>query len=306
MIPGKKAQPVFILFVLVLLPWLFTAGCDDVFDPLQENDTYYYSIYGYLDASADTQWVRVMPVREDLLAESKPIDATVTLQDVESGETVVMNDSLLSYDHEQYAWNFWTTMKLNPEHTYKLTAERSDGRSSHARIKLPPDFPTPLLRIQRDRSGVAINATVFIDKPIENLADVQTLYRTPDDPEFYTIPHLVDSIRTGSGGVQVLMDLDVDYVQLNANYTLPPGVGRSNYIDTPQLEKLIFIASAGPGYHYFPDIDEKIVALPDGVSNIENGVGFLAGFVTKTIPYQSCQREGTTDLVPCETKPSPW
>lgn len=305
-IPDKQCPFISIILITVFLACLFMAGCDEIFDPLQENDSYYFSINGYLDASADTQWVRVMPVREELLTEPGPIDATVTLEHPESGESLVMNDSLFSFSQGTYAWNFWTTMDLDPEQTYRLTAERSDGKSSHVEVTLPNDFPTPLLRIQRNRSGVPLTATIFIDRSVENLADVQTLYRTLEDPEFFSIPHLEDSFQVSSGGFQVVMDLDEDYLELNAYYTLPAGVGRPNYIDTAELEQQIFIATAGPGYPNFSNLDEKIISLPEGVSNIENGVGYLAGFVTKTIPYRSCQREGTTDLVPCETKPFPW
>ncbi|MEX0770911.1 MAG: hypothetical protein WD035_09270 [Balneolaceae bacterium] len=306
-IPDKPYPFISSIFITVIfIPCLFIAGCDEIFDPLQENDSYYFSINGYLDATADTQWVRVMPVREELLTEPGPIDATVTLEHPESGKSVVMNDSLFSFSQGVYAWNFWTTMDLDPEQTYRITAKRSDGKSSYAEVDLPEDFPTPLLRIQRNRSGVPLTATIFIDRSVENLADVQTLYRTPEDPAFFTIPHLEESFRNGSGGIQVLMDLDEDYLQLNAYYTLPAGVGRPNYIDTAALEQQIFIVSAGSGYPNFPNLDEKIVALPEGVSNIENGVGYLAGFVTKTIPYQSCLREDTADLVPCETEKPPW
>ncbi len=43
---------------------LVLSGCNRSFEPFKENNTYYFSIYGYLDVSADTQWVRVSPARQ--------------------------------------------------------------------------------------------------------------------------------------------------------------------------------------------------------------------------------------------------
>jgi hypothetical protein len=126
---------------LWILALLALSSCDSSFEPIQENDRYIYSIYGYLDAAADTQWVRVMPVHEKLFAGPEPIDATVTLENLESGESQVMNDSLFQYAANTYAWNFWTPMELEPTGTYRLTAERSDGVTSHVTVTLPESFP---------------------------------------------------------------------------------------------------------------------------------------------------------------------
>jgi hypothetical protein len=72
------------------------------------------------------------------------------------------------------------------------------------------------------------------------------------------------------------------------------------------IDQQIFIASAGPDFHYFPFMDDKLIHLPEGVTNVVNGVGYLAGIVSKTIPYQSCLREGTIDPIPCELEPYSW
>ncbi len=90
------------------------SSCDPVFEPMQENDRYFFSIYGYLDASSDTNWIRVMPIREEFLMEPETIDATVTIKDLSSETTTVMNDSLFYYGDNAYAWNFWTAMPLEP------------------------------------------------------------------------------------------------------------------------------------------------------------------------------------------------
>ncbi|MEX2601182.1 MAG: hypothetical protein WD355_06005 [Balneolaceae bacterium] len=271
------------------------------------NDQYHFSIYGYLDASADTQWVRVMPVRADLILEPAPIDAIVTLEHVETGESTVMNDSLVAYAHGVYAWNFWTTMDLEPGEAYRLTAEDSDGNSSLAVVSLPPDFPTPTVNIERWRNlptEAPLRTTVIIDKSVETLADIQTVFQSLDGSEIYTFQYLDDNYRTSSGDIHIVIESLEEYEEL-LNYTTFP-VSARNYLSTPEIRQQIFIAVGGSDYLDFSTIDEKIISLPEGVSNIENGIGYLAGIVSKTIPYQMCRVENTTQIITCDTESPPW
>lgn len=36
----------------------------------------------------------------------------------------------------------------------------------------------------------------------------------------------------------------------------------------------------------FQNLDDEDLALPDVVSNIENGVGYVAPIMTKTVPFE--------------------
>lgn len=285
------------------------SGCSETFQPWQENDQYHFSIFGYLDASADTQWVRVMPVREDLFLEPRPIDAVVTLEHVESGESVVMNDSLFSF-FQGYAWNFWTTMELEPEQTYRITAERSDGQASQATVELPADFPTPLIQIQYTNNTPT--STRISIEGVNKLADVQTVFHpffpSTGQGSQVRFSHLQDSVRIEPDGYVIQIDPLDDFRYLEMFHQVNPPVPLSEYLNPSSLygPQQIFVASAGPEYHFFPSIDEKVIALPEGVSNVHNGIGYVAGVVSKTVPYESCFREGSTDLVPCELQPPPW
>ena len=296
--------------ILLLLSYLFIMGCDDTFEPLQENDQYHFSIYGYLDVSADTQWVRVMPVREDIYIEPKPIDAVVTLEHMESGESVVMNDSLFSFP-QGYVWNFWTTTALKSSQTYRLTAVSSSGSTSYAMISLPDDFETPLVHIRFVGQERTPTLTSIYIQGVERLADIRTVFYGPmsesGETNMTDISHLKDSTRSGSGRWQVYVNPLEDFQYLTTFLPFKPPVLLTEYLTpiSPYKPK-IYIASAGPGYHFFPSIDEKIIALPDGVSNVINGVGYVAGIISKTVPYKNCITEGTTDIEPCPLEPPPW
>ena len=66
----------------LLSPSLITlfalASCDQGFDPALEQEKY-FSIFGVLDLDADTQWIRVMPIRSSAQSSSGEVDATVTV-----------------------------------------------------------------------------------------------------------------------------------------------------------------------------------------------------------------------------------
>lgn len=279
----------------LLLLWLFIVGCNESFEPWEENNQYFFSIYGFLDASADTQWVRVMPVREEFFLDpDRPLDASVTLEHMESGESVIMNDSLFAYAHDVYVWNFWTTMNLQPEQTYRLTAKRPDAPAnhfSHAEVTLPPDFPVPVVLIATS-SGES--DMVFIEG-VERLADVQTVYHGRDlstgEVRIKGISHRQDTSRTVSNGYQIPIN--------------PQEASQELVGFPPVFKKQVFVAAAGPDFTDFGTIGDKIAALPEGPSNITNGVGYLGGIVSKTVPYDTCRGEGMA-LIPCEPEPPPW
>lgn len=80
-----------LLFLSLLL---LIVGCDQTFEPLAENNQYHFSIYGYLGSAADTQWVRVGTAREAIDDVPDPAGITVTLENLHTGETVIMQDLL--------------------------------------------------------------------------------------------------------------------------------------------------------------------------------------------------------------------
>jgi hypothetical protein len=271
------------------------SGCDSPFVPLQENKHNYFSIYGYLDASADTQWVRIMPVRDSLFYQPRPIDATATLTDLSSNNTVMMNDSLFSYfpDSSFYAYNFWTTMDLLPGKTYRLTAKDSNGKTSSAEVTLPPDFPTPRVRMGTE---IGDPDRVYIDGAVQ-LADVQTVYHGREsrtgDVKLLGLPHRQDTLRNPANNNYVI--------------SIDPREDRNRLIYlSPVIKSQTYVAAGGPAWPGFGTIDQNVLAPPDGVPNIENGAGYLAGIVGKTIPYESCFEENGITLKPCPLEPPPW
>ncbi len=125
---------------VVLLGILLLAGCDTTIDPVRK-DT--YSIYGYLSPGADTQFIRVKPLRTPLQAEAnRVIDATVTLQDVEGGTTHALQDSVVVFVDEgdrSITHNFWTDADIQPNTTYRLEVKEDGNVITSAETTTPTD-----------------------------------------------------------------------------------------------------------------------------------------------------------------------
>ena len=73
------------------------AGCEDDVDPTLGTDQV-FSLYGYLDPTADRQSVRVVPIVPTINSDtSATIDAVVTSTDLGTGVVTAWRDSLVTY-----------------------------------------------------------------------------------------------------------------------------------------------------------------------------------------------------------------
>lgn len=122
----------------LLLPslMLLAGGCDNSMNPLNEKKGI-YSIYGYLDILDEVNYIRVKDMNIPLVADTtETIDATVTLTNMETGESQVLQDSVVQFDSVM-THNFRTTMDIRPRTTYRVEVEGSDGRSVSATATTP-------------------------------------------------------------------------------------------------------------------------------------------------------------------------
>lgn len=259
---------------MFLFTVLLTTGCEQTFEPLQENDGHFFSIFGFLDASADTQWVRVTPVKDTIWLDPAQHDYQVTLEEMGTGEVTLMEDSLFNFLNLAYVYNFWTTRDLEPDKTYKLTATRGDGEASSVSITLPPDYPTPLY-----------SSGVLEVEGVERLADVKILYHFLNEVtggiKIYPLPKLYAANRRPNGNYIIYLgDTNRDRDWRTSNF---PVEGFT------QVGRQIYVAAAGPGWPNF--VEGEAAGLPYHNSNVEQGVGFTGGIVSKTLPFRGCLNE---------------
>ncbi|MDR9419837.1 hypothetical protein [Gracilimonas sp.] len=265
--------------VLCLASLLFISGCEEPFQPIEENHEYFFSVYGYLGSEADTQWVRVMPVRETTEYSDEPIDATVTLENLDTGEITTMNDSLFTLsqvaEEDAYVWNFWTTTDIHPSNTYKLKVERSDGAITTATVDIPGQFADPT---------IDFNYVEVYD--VNNLAEVLLNWKVRDRRdntihEFSVIQDQVIYYRT-SEKYRIVIYPNDDFVNV---------ILKSLEASQPQIEILdtkAVVSVAGSDWVDFSELGRDVIALPEATSNIENGVGYLVGSIRKVFSYPVC------------------
>lgn len=249
---------------------LSLASCDDTaLDPFQESP-FPYSIFGYLDGGVDTQFVRITPVRDSIALGPGPIDATVTLEHLASGQKTTWHDSLFSYKtatarSERFGHNFWSPEALEPLATYRLIVSRSDGATSHVTVTLPDTFPDPEI----------LGSTIKI-RGIERLADVVVVYRVFDlilrQPSTYTVSYLQDAFAVGDE-FWVLVDRGGDQDEITAR------LGGAPFLI---ISIEVTVAAAGPDWPDLTEIDNETLALPNVVSNVEEGIGYLGSIISKT------------------------
>lgn len=281
------------------------SGCKDNFQPLQENNTYYFSIYGYLNASADTQWVRVTPVREHIDSLSDLTDVSVRIENIGTGEVITMNDSLFQRAGASYQ-NFWTTKPVEHNQSYRLIAEKTDGKSAQVMVQIPSELPTPVF-VRQTGPGRPSEYYVLVDDQV-NLADVQAIwYVRIHSPNLdvqrvfsFSYRNTAERFEEFEGFYTIQLFPDAELNEIERQVLLPVDG------EIEVIYRQVFVASSGVELSSeIASLDEITYALPDVFSNIENGVGFLAGIDSKIIPYRSCT-DDSGQLVPCPDEKAFW
>jgi hypothetical protein len=279
-------SPPLLLFLALL------AACDTTFEPLEDSD-YPFSMTGFLDPAADTQWIRVMPLRPTVETNDVPVDAVVTLEEMESGRTIGLNYRLrvipspVLQDGEFNAHNFWTDEPIRIGLNYRLRAVRSDGVASFATIPIPGEFTSVHVRdaspglgfFQRNKVdifGIAGLAFVFQARTIPP----ECGYPSPIHLQYQWIAERPD----GEGEVY------------SAGLAWPP-LSKPSYVTDPPdcspypLGPLRYrvVASASP-WPFDASVTDIEFSHPSVAGNVENGVGFVPGLLSKDFPDQSCTR----------------
>lgn len=265
-------------WLMLMLAIALAAGCEEPFEPVEQNENAAFSIFGYLDLRADTQWIRVMPIRKKLLLEPEPIDATVTLEHLESGRVVTLRDSLFAFTDPRlqgvaYAYNFWTTEPLQPGGSYRLRAARSDGATTTASVEMPADleltFETgPGVGYDHARLRVRAEHVLFVDV----IYALSTTEGVPAEPLVIREDGRFPGDEPGLHGIAV------------DGFKVDP----AGFKDVCRQE--IRLAVGPADWPFQPELSDIEVALPGTMpSNVENGLGFLGGLATWTIPFHRCE-----------------
>ncbi len=261
--------------LLISAPLYLLASCDTSIDPFQDSDLH-FSIWGYLDAGADSQFVRISPLRRSISLGDQDIDATVMLEDMGSGAKTILRDSVFVMG-QKTVHNYWSDVLLEHEKTYRLSVTNSAGDVSDAVVALPKAFPYPNVRFG---GGIGIppeDASLTIKiSGVERIAAIKIVYQlgTPvkgAPTEYYEASYL-DRVAIWPDVLAVVI-IPYDEFFRNTFSESCPFVS----------DAWLVVASAGPDWPDFLNIDDETLARPDVVTNVNGGVGFLGGVSSKVI-----------------------
>lgn len=280
-----------IVFIMVCYPVL--QGCEGEFQPIAENDKYYFTMYGYLDASADTQKVRISPSRSSIESFREIPDMSVKIEHLETGTVSSMNNTLIELPEGFNAINSWTSMNIEPGQKYSLYAERPEGKKSRVTVTIPEDFPTP--RFIEDKSVTRPRMNRVLVQGVDHLAGFQTRWyvrlSAPGyrENKMYTFYYRNQAERsTGyNDSFSISFSEELEFQEIERN---TPFLRNEGTIEV--LHKQVFIASAGTDWiEEIENIGDLEYGLPEGLGNVENGLGYVVGIVSKIIPYKNCTDE---------------
>ena len=162
---------------LAVLLLLGLAACEAPLDPIAESDLA-YSFSGYLDASADTQWVRVEPFGRVNAPTPGPLDAVVSLVKPD-GTVRPMTQEVRTFETGP-AHLFWSTEDVVPAASYRIEVRGADGTMAVAPVDVPDDSALEIDLVD----GLIHCPTVVRVSGAEFLVDVQARYVTPDGRPF--------------------------------------------------------------------------------------------------------------------------
>ena len=263
-------------FLVCIVVAIVAAGCDQTFVPIAPSDRY-FSVSGYLDASRDTQWIRVMPIRDVIPTSPGPLGATVTLENIGTGQIVELQDSVFRFSGNPdvgsagvFLHNFWTTERIEPAATYRFSAKWDAERTAEANVEIPPDYQVEVWLIQSSEGADLLRLT-----GLRHVAFIDVVTHAYDEcgP---SVQHI--SLEVASA------DSDVQMVPVHK-----PSVSREG-CGTPLIEKQeLWIVGSGAAWPSNQAYSAETLGVPDSLSNISHSVGYLGGVLTKLIPYENCR-----------------
>ncbi|MEJ2503527.1 MAG: hypothetical protein P8177_09505, partial [Gemmatimonadota bacterium] len=250
-------------------------GCDESFEPIAPSDLR-FSVWGYLDPAADTQWIRVMPIRPQALTSPGPSDVTVTLEEVGTDRVILLRDSMFTFvadpGTKTYAHNFWTDAPIEPGAVYRFRAEREDGPAAGADVAVPAVFEAELwvAQVQTENNRLrlpGIRYVAFAEEAFEL-----------DAPGCSGRTVELHALKADSAADGESVTLPI------ASFRLPESCG-----PTTVAGRATIIASGTPWpseLEYAPGVlgDADVLG-----TNIDNALGFLAGVLSRTFQYQACE-----------------
>lgn len=256
-------------------------GCEEAVEPFTNTDRH-FSVFGFLDPASDVQYLRVTPIRQ--LVDPPPpgpIDAQVTVTELETGRTIAWEDSVIIFEDGTAGHVFRGRFRPLHSYTYRLEVRRSDGITTSAETHVPaflqatvnpPSTSTLGNGVVRVRQEVAWQGIDF--RPFR----VQVWYRfsgTQPGSAFRDVPvtYSADNLgRFDSDVWRVNVDLTEDQNFLREEFGVPGNEAFPFTLYGVGMQVTVPDAQWRPPGGVF---DPEILIQPGTLSNVQNGFGFF-------------------------------
>jgi len=247
----KSLNKIFRPGVFFFLALLLLMGCEEGITSLELEDNA-FSIYGVINPLEEVQALRVFQIDELLeLTRPEPIDANVQSTDLNTGEMVAWQDSLVRFSNGKYGHVFWAPFQAQHEHEYRLEVIRSDGVNAKV-VTLVPPLSTPEIH-EYDSDGFFVTLQILWRRA-PHLIDIKVGYHTNvgffdinynlqqtkvDGGQIVTIDFREDikpifrAAFAGGLGKPVLFRMDMRVVVTDENWDPPGGVFDANVFSEP-------------------------------------------------------------------------
>lgn len=260
-----------LLIIILLLLSSFT-GCDPQINIYKQNDRY-YSVFGFLNASAPIQFIRIEPLRDSLLTSApRDLHAQVTVTDLTDGRSAALHDSIFTY-LQGIAHNYYTTFPIKATHTYKLAITGPNGGKTTGQVTVPDSFPRPIVvETYTQNTGVAVVSI----SGIKRLIAVKAIYYVIQEntKRVYSFAHLADTTHGKNGIIYGNIPVYADLIKIRSQFP--------SATSTP-TKIVVMVAAGNQDWPDFLKLNLETETIPSVATNITGGVGLLGGVVTDTV-----------------------
>lgn len=272
--------------VCVAAAVLALGGCESDINPIVGSDMP-FTMWGFMNAGADTQYIRVYPISGELITErSSEIDAEVFSTDLTTGEKRQWSYEKVQFDGDVTGHVFWSPFRAVYEHRYHLEVVRSDGEASEAKVTVPAEADFSV-EVQDGKTVFVVRIqgeipTLIGLKVTYNSVNVPPTPRLESDPIHPPVLFPVtvsydDEVRRDGQGWHMTVDLVRDESLVRSEF-------RDHCLITPTvpniwLQSIEFTAVAADSSWRPPGgtFDPNVLVVPGTMSNVENGYGFIGG-----------------------------
>ena len=216
---------------------LSMVACDNSFEPIADEQTDFFALFGFLDTSADTQFVRVNPLRETLESSGETGEVKVSSLHLRTGAYVTWQDSLIRLDDGRPGLLFYAVLPVAPGDAFLLEVQGGPGEVTQASTQVPSP-----VRLDSGPLGLDFNrklsqrVTLLDQKALPR--DLRLRYEVVPpgeiDPVPFTFPVLESGFPT-SRGLEVVVPLESDRGEILRR------------LGVPQIDSTVVLQSHRPG-----------------------------------------------------------